>query len=363
MSATLETPRGLDALNAEDEALLREMQQDDAPEPAPVAETTDDPGEIEIEVPVAEAAAPTPKTRSKMVPHEALHESREQTKAEKARADEAEKARVAAETKLATETAKINERLNLLTALAQQPATQPAPVAAPVIEEVPLPDVATDPIGHFQERFRRSEEARVRDLAVEAQKRTDLETIVNGLKEGTERERQVRDLQNWGIAQEQAYEAQQAAYRPAMDHLIKTRHQEMEAIGINDPQIRERMIAEDVFRIAAKARQDGANFPDRMYKAALARGFAAPAAPPAVAAAPAAAALLPPLDAPILPDARAARIEEGRENSITIGSIGAAPAARMSIERILSLPDKEFEALTTRLKAQGGDALKQLMGS
>src|ERR1700733_438487 len=143
MSATLETPRGLDALNAEDEALLREMQQDDAPEPAPVAETTDDPGEIEIEVPVAEAAAPTPKTRSKMVPHEALHESREQTKAEKARADEAEKARVAAETKLATETAKINERLNLLTALAQQPATQPAPVAAPVIEEVPLPDVAT----------------------------------------------------------------------------------------------------------------------------------------------------------------------------------------------------------------------------
>lgn len=359
------TPRGLDELSADDLALLGDMR-DDAPETAPVTPpatdlpaVTDESSEIEL----PEEEAPRERApRTETVPHAKFAAALAERKTAKAAADAAEKKlveadakRVEAEQKLATETVRINERIALLTALAQQPAQQaPAPVVTPVpVAEEPLPDVNTDPIGHFRAVAERQEKLRLADRAeVES-----LQGVLKGLQEGQKQAREIEDLRNWGTAQEIAFQRQEPAYNVAMDYLRANRDEELMELGITDPARRQQVINEDITTIAQTARRDGVNFAERLYKQAVRRGFQK--APPAAVTP--TAPVIPPLDAELAAVDRAARIEEGRANATTIGSLGAAPARTMSVEQILNLPDERFLELAQKMRE--GGRLQDLMGS
>lgn len=358
MSASL-SPAGLDSLDSDDQALLDAMRSDSGPEDnAPAPEATDDTGATtEIDLPPEAEATPDKSGRQKtMVPHAALHREREKAKeAETARLAAEEKATVAQSALAAErlEAAKVSERIRILTELATMPVPA-APVAAPAPEPdpPPLPDVATDPIGHFTEAFKRSEAARLHDATEAAKRHETLEGRLREVQQGADQHRQAQGLQAWGQQQEMAFEAAEPSYRAAMDYLRTSRHAELEAIGVTDPALREQAIRNDVRAIAVQAQREGVNFAERLYKGAVARGFAKAA--PAPAPAPA---------APVVDTAaatRAARIQDGMDNATTLSSAGAAPAAKMSVERILSLPDAEFEALTARMKANG--TFRELMG-
>lgn len=339
MSATIETPKGLDTLTADDRKLLDAMRADDdgadpGPEPAPATRpapaAVEEPPELEIE-PDAPAADPAP---AKMVPHQALHAERERRKAVEAQLR-------TAETKTAAEMARLQERVNVITSIAQV-ATAPAPVTPAAAE--PLPDVNVDPVGHF----RAVAENTQREL-------NDVKAIVRGWQEGQQRNQQIVELRNWGAAQEKAFEAQEPAYPAAMAHLEQSRRTELTKIGVTDPAEQQRIIGTDIHNIAVRSRQEGANFAERLYALAEARGYqkTAPAAAPA--AAPTGIAI-PPLDAPAAERAAAAR-----DNATTIGSLGAAPPTRLSVAKIAEMNDKDFAALVSRYEKSGAD-IRDLMG-
>lgn len=346
MSGTIETPRGLDTLDKDDLALLDAMR-DEGPEPERIESTPEaaaEPPDEPLEIDDSEEAEPARPTRT-TVPHAQFHAAREQAKTLKKQLETADAARIAAEQKYATETAVARERIDTLIALAQAPATAPTPTAPPA--EDPLPDVTVDPIGHFQKLAERQ----AKDIDA-------LRGMVRGTQEREQQAQRIQDLRNWGTAQELAFEAQEPAYREAMTYLRKNRHEELQDIGITDPAERERIINNDITQIALKSRSDNANFGERLFKSAVRRGFAKAAPPPPPVPPP--APVIPPLDSDV--ETRATRQQEARENAVTIGSLGAAPPARMSVEKILNMDDAQFAAVIEKMKDDPA-ALRNLMGN
>ena len=358
---TVEIPRGLDTLSKDDLALMDAMREEapapEGMEPAPEPEQSEPTIELEAsEAPAAEPSIEIPADEPEEDPQPARRHTAserikiltDQRKAAEKRAAEAEEKRLASEAALATEKAVTQERLNILAELArqQQPPVTAAPV--PTVEEEPLPDVNTDPIGHFQEALRRVTAARENDRA-----------IMRGFQENQQSLQRQAEFRDWGRGQELEFMAKEPSYTEAMNFLKVSRHAELEAIGIIDRNERERIIGQDVNAIAVKGRQDGVNFAERLYKTAMARGFAkvAPAREVAAEVIPA-KPVIPPMDAA---PARAARIEQGLDNATTIGSLGAAPPARMSVERLTAMSEGEFNAFKDKFLAKGGD-IREILG-
>lgn len=356
MSTTFETPRGLDKLTPDEERLMQSMM-DDEPEPARSApEAVPEPEEVTIELPAdVSVATVEPDLDDDGVPakkktvNERIKALTDARKAAEKLADEREARAALAENALATEKAVTQERLRLLLAAASAPVqTTPAPIHE--VAEEPLPDKNTDPIGYFE--------------ALTGRQAKQIETaraIAQGAQDALAQQQRIQDFQRWGQQQELSFEAQEPTYRAAMDFLKKSRHEELEAIGVTDPNERERIIGTDVNAIAIKGRQDNVNFASRLYAAAVKRGFQK-AAPIEVVVP--TASIIPPLDAEVVPVAttRAARIEEGRENSMTLSGVGAAPPTRMTPDQIGSMDDKAFETLYAKVKDNPA-MMRQIFGS
>lgn len=378
MSQTTTAPRGLDTMSDDDMALLRDMRDDTPDVPAAPPAERDPPAitdeSVEIDLPDEDITPTKRGSRTETVPHAKFAAAIAERKAAKDAAAvektareaaeklvvEAEKRAVAAEQAQQIEQAKINERIAMLTALAQQSTQQapaaPAPVVAPVAEE-PLPDRNTDPIGYFEALFSRQEKARVADRAeIEA-----LRGVQSGFQEQENQRRAVAELQNWGRVQEAAFTEKEPAYDAAMRFLRRNRHEELADLGVIDAAQREAQVADDITRIAIASRKEGVNFAERLYKQAVRRGFAktAPAAEAPVATA--AAVVIPPLDDELAAVDREARAEEGRRNSTTIGTLGSAPPGKMSVEAILALPDEQWDVMIKRMRAAG--RIQEIMGS
>ena len=318
------TVAGLDTMSAEDNALMASMR-DEAPAP-------------ELEA-APEAAAPEPEHKeaqeaadpTRTVPHQALHAEREKRKAAEAKA-------AAAEQKAAVEAAKFAERFQMLAAAVQAQAT-PAAVEAPAAVEIP--DVNTDPIGHFKALYEHTQKAVQEQSA-----------ILNGFQQQQKQAREVNELRAWGTQQEQAFMAQEPSYVAAMDHLRQSRHAELEAVGITDPAQREALIMQDVTQIAQAARQQGVNYAERLYNVALKRGFQKATETPAI---PALDAAPPALDA-------IQRAQRGRDSATTISAAGTAAPVALSPERIASMSDAQFSAYISKIKGDPA-ALRNLMGA
>lgn len=362
MSATIEVPRGLDKLSPEEERLMESMRDDgpDLPEaepaaapPAPVAE------DLEIDVP--DEPEPAAGARPTTVPHAQFHAANERRKAAELKTREAEARAAAAEAAADKERAVTQARLDMLARIAETSAPAvAAPVADPAPVEEALPDRNVDPIGYFEALTTR-----------QAKQVESLTGMVRGLTEGQRQQQQLAELRQWGIQQETAFKQTNPDFDDAMTHMRRTRDEELKAIGVNDAAERQRIMNNDVTAIALRARQEGGNFAERLYGTALARGYAKKVADPApAAAAPAAAApvasngvAIPPLEVepPAAPSARAARIEQGRENSTTIGSLGSAPPAKLSVEKIANMSESDFAVFIKRYEGNPA-ALRDLMG-
>ena len=316
------TVAGLDTMSAEDNALMASMR-DEAP--APELEAAPEAAAPEPEHEEAQEAADPTRT----VPHQALHAEREKRKAAEAKA-------AAAEQKAAVEAAKFAERFQMLAAAVQ--ATQPAPQAPAPAE---IPDVNTDPIGHFKALYEQTQKA-VKEQSA----------ILTGFQEQQKQAREVSELRAWGTQQEQAFMAQEPSYVAAMDHLKQSRHAELEAVGITDPAQREALIMQDVTQIAQAARQQGVNYAERLYNVALKRGFQKATETPAI---PALDAAPPALDA-------IQRAQRGRDSATTISAAGTAAPVALSPERIASMSDAQFSAYISKIKGDPA-ALRNLMGA
>ena len=327
MSATIEVPKGLDKLSADEQKLMDSMRADEttAPEPEPTPRAAPEPAatsepEIEDDPTVVEPG------QSKTVPHQAFHAERERRKAAEERARQVENDKSA-------DMARLQERINLITGIAQVATQQPA--VAPVAEEA-IPDVNTDPVGHFQ--------------AVAAQLKRTVEeqgAILQGFTQRSQQNNQIMELRNWGAAQEQAFEVKEPSYRAAMDHLAVSRRAELEAIGVTDPAEQQRIIGTDITNIAARARQEGANFAERLYTLATKRGFQKPGA-------------IPPIDAATSDPVE--RQTAARDNATTLSAVnGGGPGSRLSVEKISNMSDRQFEAFYSKIK-DDPDALRDLMG-
>ena len=230
-----ETTGAIDALSPEEIALRDSMRGDetaDLPD-APAAAAEPEPAETDLDDVVD--TEPAADGRTRMVPHQQFHAANERRKAAEAKA-------AAAETKLATETARVNERLNILMQATQQAvASAQAPAAAPAVE---IPDVTVDPVGHFKALHEQT-----------AQALAETRAIVQGFQERSQQAQAVSELRSWAVAQETAFMSQEPAYQAAMDHLKAGRHKELEAPGVADPVERERIIFGDTTAIAMRARQ------------------------------------------------------------------------------------------------------------
>ena len=355
---TIPTPRGLDALDASDLALIDSMRDDDGgadadlgPEPSrqqppaePAATEPETHDDFEVEI---DEAPPVDNSRAKTVPHAQFHAINERRKVAETKAAAAEAKAAETLATLERERAVLQARVGMLASLAEAQST-PAPVV-PVAASAPepeLPDVHTDPIEHFRALAERQQRVAAQERAA----REDLAGIVRGMQEQQQRAQQVAEMRGWAAVQERQFMAREPTYDAAMNWLRQNRHEELEAIGITDSARRDQIINNDVSEIAHLARREGANFPERLFKAAQKRGFvqAAPPPPPATAAAP----VIPPLDAEIDPAvaARATAAETARYNATTLSGVGAAPPARLSVARLADMSEAQFAAFYGSIK-------------
>lgn len=333
-----DTKSAIEALNAEDTALLDQMRADDG---ADLPEQTDAGGDQDINAALADAgevpeadATEQPEGEARKPPAKGtaayriqqlsaqLKVSKEETAAER-------QAKAVAEGVVA-------ERLRLLTEAANAAMQPPPAAAAPAIE---LPDINTDPVGHFQAKLAQAEK-----------QLQDQGAIITGITEQQQQARAMAEMQAWGRSQEAAFAAEEPSYIAATEFLRAGRDADLLALGITDPLERGRIMASDITNIAAKSRQDGVNFGKRIYDVAVARGFKKADAAP----------VIPAIDA-ALPD-RAARIENGRANATTIAGVGSATPQPLSPERIANMSDDQFAVYIDKIGKGGKTALRDLLG-
>lgn len=334
----------IDVMTAEDTALLDSMRNEtDAPAPEVV-----DPPEPDLDDALPEAESddappttPEPGAEPKPVSRTAkrIQELTAARDAATARATEAEKARAVSE-------GVVTERLRLLTEAANA-AMQPMPVASVAPPPVEIPDINTDPVGHFKAQFE-----------VLQRKTAEQDAILQGFNQQQERAQQTAALRAWGSAQEAEFAKTEPAYNEAMGFMLDRRKAQLAAIGVVDPAAQQQVIANDITQIAMKSRAENANFGERMYKVAEAFGYQKKTPEPAPAAAP----VIPPLDAGLPAADRAARVEAGRANSTTIANVGASTPLALSVERVLAMSEVEFARHVDNVRAKGGSALRDMMG-
>lgn len=328
----------IDVMTAEDTALLDSMRNDtEAPETEVVAAPDPEPEQDLDDAPEAEesaAATPEPGAEPKPLSRTA---KRIQEMTEKVR--KAEEGRVAAEQARAVSEGVVAERLRLLTEAAQSALQPPAPQAPPPIE---IPDINTDPVGHFKARFEQSE----RQAAEQA-------AILQGFNQQQQQQLALAELRAWGSRQESEFSAREPAYADAMRFMIGRRKAQLVALKVPESRQQE-VIAGDITQIAMKARSEGSNFAEQMWDVAASYGFQKKEPEPAVP-------VIPPLSAGLPAADRAARAETGRANATTIANVGASTPVGLSVDRLANMPQKEWERYYNSIK-DDPTKLRDMMG-
>jgi hypothetical protein len=337
MSAALET------MTAEEQALMRQMEQDDA-------------ADVElppIEEPAAPAASETepavttkPEDKPAMVDKRALDEERNRRR-------EAEKRATEIERKAAADLARTEERLRLLAEAAQAHVAQ---ATAPAAEEAPPPDFNTDPAGFIQHGFKQLQQA-LGQINERVQK---VETGATQLTQQQRDAQAVGELQNWGMAQEAEYARETPDYAAATQFLAQAREKLIRTMGVSDPMEIRASIAQDVQGLARLSRERGLQFGKVLYDLAVAHGYqkAAPAASdePAAAGRPNGGT-----PAPSAENA-AERLLRGQDMATTLGSTGGAPRGELTADALGRMSDEEFANYYAKV-AKNPAQMRALFGS
>lgn len=299
MAAETETPQPVVEQPKPETIETAEKPQHEGEKPAETVEETDEEdSELKTE-------GDTPEDRLRKLTT-ALNRERRERKKFKAEAKTA--ADQLAADKI--ERARLDERVNLLA----QRLAQPAPKA----EEAPK---ERDPFAVLQEhdafiaQQRQQQELQIQ----QAQFASHVTLMVNEFKAVT------------------------PDYGDAYAFLQERRIAEMREMGANDQQIAQALPQEE-FQLAAVALQNGRNPAEVAYQLAKARGYTKASAAVPKPTTPSAAEKL-------------ATIAKGQQNAQTLGNGGAPPAAGLSLEKLATMTDKEFAAVSGDM-----EKLRELFG-
>lgn len=319
----------LDTLTPEEQAELDQMRRDDNSGAPPPPKGQEEPEVAATEPePQKGVQEPThaPESQPAMVDKRALDEERDRRRK---MAQELEEVKRAA----AAERARIEERLRLLTEVAQ---SHVAPKAEEP-PEPPAPDFSVDPAGFFKHSFEQ--------LSRHQQKIAErLAKVESGATEQTQRQQQdqaVQELQQWAIAQENEFARETPDYQAAMQYLHNVRAESLRTLGETDPAVIQRTIRNDVLQAANNARQRGKNLGEMLYTIAKHNGYRAaePASASATEVAPTSASTT-----------AAERLVRGRDMATTLGTTGNAPRGELAPQHLVDMSEKEFEDFLGKIK-------------
>lgn len=284
------------------------------PTPAPVTPVAEpeDVSRETTEAPEVETAPETPQPpKQKMVPHQALHEAREELKEWKQRAKTLE------------------ERTNqLFERTLNQPAPQPVPQQQ-LPQNPPPPDPNEDPMG-----------ALMWSIKTVADRQAEIDNRFKQQDEQTRMGGAVQQLQTMAMTDENEFKAETPDYDAAAQHLQTTRLQEFKAMGYNQMDAIN-LIRQEAMGLAARAFQQGKRPAQVIYEMAKLRGYKA-AAPTQETVEETAQAEV---QAQVATgQQKLATVATGQRQSANLSQVsGAAPAA-MNATKLAAMSPEEFSA-------------------
>ena len=288
------------------ETVARETPAVEPAKPAPEAKT------------VPEAPAEAEPDPGKPVPYGAFKEEREKRRGERERREKAE-----------ADFLKLQSRLDTLTEIAKSTVApqQTEPVKA---TEPQIPDIATDPVGHFRAkdaiREREIQELRTWKLQQEQQG-----TAINN----------VQRIAQLAQSREAEFKKTTPDYDDASTYLRTVRDKQLTRLGY-DEAARLNIIAQDAISIAATALGKNENPANWIYQMAQDAGYAPKAAKGAELAGAAAPAK------PAAPnEAEKVRMAaKGQEAGSSLGQINGAANPPTTLNKLLEMDDDEFAEAT-----------------
>lgn len=260
-----------------------------------------------------------PKTgKQRVVNYGALHSERKKRQAAEA---DVVKAR--------EDFAKLSGRIEVLQQLAQRQQPQK------VNQEVAIPDVNVDPVGHFQAKAQIAEQ-KIAGFEKWQQTQENNATAMNN----------VRELTGIAMRHETEFSKTTSDYQEAAAYVRQARDQELDYMGYKDPAVRNQIIQQDALQIAAQALQGNLNAAEVVYNIAKARGYQAKAPVSAASVAPAKS-----------PDAiKIATVAKGQAATQSLGQVNGESVPDLSPDAILKMTDAEFT------KWASDDNWRKLMG-
>jgi len=308
-------------LSADDQALLDQMRDDDAgspgvDQPETESETTQPRVESESETTQAPPAKPPRQT---MVPHQALHEEREVRKASERKIAE-----------LSERYARLEERTNLLL----QRAAQPEPAA-----EAPIPELATDPVGHFAGRLNQTDQ---RLQAATQQTGQQQQQITQILQQQAIHQAVTQRAQSL----EREFETEHPDYGDAVKFVSNKRFEQMAAIGVPAEQ-RAQQLQQEGFALAVHAMQNGRNPADLIYSLAQTYGYAPVDNSRGNSGTVDSASQQHPGPQPPAPAQRLQNIAAGQQQGRSLSQARGTGPVPMTAQRLLEMTTKEFDAFQT----------------
>lgn len=267
------------------------------PEAAPEAP----PEEAQDAVQPAEQVEPDvgDDAQPKNVPLKALHSERDRRKAAEQKARELEL------------------RLARLEGRMEQPQPQASQPAAP--DEIQIPDPEEDVFGAVKGT---AEEVRRMRAEIQRQQQETAQRI------------QVERIQTAYRSEGSALISADPEFKTAYEHLIRSRQEELTALGYTDPAAREQIIQRDELQFFLAVKQQGRDLGETLKQYAKARGWqASKPQPPAPKTDP-------------------------NEKPKTLSGTGTSPSGPMTVDRLIAMGEREFSAYYDK----NPETVRRLMG-
>lgn len=291
-----------DELLADEAAEIAELEKDDAPAPKAA-----DPA-LKPEQPEAKAEAEQPEAEDTDSENEGQFARKAALKALREERDEARRAQQAMEARYAADMAKLNERLAVIAQQTTQRQEQPK---APEI-----PDINTDPIGHFQAKQAYLEE-QLREARGFQQQQVQM----------TQQQQHLQKIGAEVSRLEQEFTKVTPDYPQAQQHLFNTWAREAQVLGVSP----EEAVRFYSMQIVQRAAQQNKNPAQVAYELAKERGYAG--AQPKPQAQP---------TQPTGPNLDTIQKGIAASKSTSVAPGKAPPSGTPTIEALLAMDDEDF---------------------